>query len=340
MRLIVRFKRLHKWFALLVGIQLILWIVSGIAFSFIDHDQVNGDFIFAESYNKRSKPLTQLVDFQRWANKYPTARQIRQFNLDDRNMVEVIRKQQSQLFNADSMEAISVDKSMINNIVKASYQGGGIIKSTQLTTIKTDENRTLALPIWEVAFDDQYATSLYFSSTTGEYRGVRTNSWRLNDFFLMLHFIDYGQRGDFNHWLIIFAAAVLVFFSMSGMLLVYSSFSKEDLSHIINHIFSRHFIKLTIIDEQGGGRILKVEKGERLMGALEANGIELDSVCGGGGICGCCRIKQLCIENKGIENNPALANLSNHDTLSEDELRQGYRLACQLTLDSDITIQI
>jgi len=219
----------------------------------------------------------------------------------------------------------------------ASYQGGGELKSIQRIENATEETRKFSMPTWQVSFDDDYSTALYFSADTGEYQGTRTDSWRLNDFFMMLHFMDYGQRGDFNHWLIIFAAVALLFFASSGLLLVYSSFSKKDLLHLYNRLFSHNFVKLTIQDERGYSRTIKVEKNERLMDALAENGIELDTLCGGGGICGGCRVKQLNIDDKAMGMSD---DLSEHDILSDDELKQGYRLACQLSVDTDVNIQI
>ena len=336
MKIIHSFKRLHKWFALLVGIQLLLWIVSGIGFSFIDHREVSGSFIFKKQHNEQSNPLDSIIDFSAVMEKYPTAKSVKQYKLLEQGLVKVSTPNNSFLLDVDGLEKFAINKNLINQLVSASYLGGGTLESLELVSTRYEENRKFDLPSWKVSFDDPFGSTLYFSSVTGEYQGIRTDSWRINDFFFMLHFMDYGQRDDFNHPLIIFAALVLVFFSFSGLLLVYSSFSKQDFTKLINRVFWHKQISLKVVGKNGDEIILKVAKNERLLDLLNTNNIELDNICGGGGICGGCSVKLINIP----DNKRSLDNLSKHDTLSESELKQGYRLACQLPVEFSIEVQV
>ena len=73
--------------------------------------------------------------------------------------------------------------------------------------------------MWQLVYDDEFESQLYFSNTSAQLLGVRTESWRTFDFFMMLHFMDYsflgldlfgaGERGNFNNGLIIFSALAL-----------------------------------------------------------------------------------------------------------------------------------
>ena len=57
---------------------------------------------------------------------------------------------------------------------------------------------------------------------------VRSDIWRRHDFFWMLHIMDYDTRDDFNSLLLIFAASLALFMSLSGVLLCFLCFSKKD----------------------------------------------------------------------------------------------------------------
>ncbi len=337
MSFINSFKRLHKWLALLVGIQLILWIVSGIVFSFINHDSVDGGFIYKKN---KTNQIIQAENFAKLLKNYPTATELSQITLLGKSVFKLVVENKTLLLDTQTRESIVIDEDLIKQISQENYRGGGELQQVNLINESSDENRGFSLPSWQLVYDDEFDSHLYFSAKTGEYQGIRTSSWRTFDFFMMLHFMDYeflgiGQRGDFNHALIIIAAIILLLFSMSGMLLIYSSFSRKDFINIINRFVQHKKFTVTLIDKNNAKKNLKVDKDKRLMDALSEQNIELDSVCGGGGICGGCRIKLV-----NADESVQLAHLVEHDTLDDDELKQGYRLACQLSVDANMSIEL
>ena len=42
-------RKLHKWVALFVGIQVLLWTVSGATFAWLDHHRVQGELALQHS---------------------------------------------------------------------------------------------------------------------------------------------------------------------------------------------------------------------------------------------------------------------------------------------------
>jgi ferredoxin len=245
-----------------------------------------------------------------------------------------IRQNGQTLFvDQQALNPIIIDSALIEKVVNESYKGGGSIVSVNLISQKNDDNRAFELPSWQVRFDDDYGSEIYFSSKTGEYQGIRTDAWRVFDFFMMLHFMDYGQRGNFNHGLIIFAALVLVFFSMSGMLLLTSSFSRNDIFYFYQKLFQNKTVKVSVVEHSGKTKTLKLDVNARLMDALANHNIDLDSACGGGGVCGLCMVE---VKGNGI----ADEDLSEHDYLTEQQLADGYRLACQLTVQNKMVIKL
>ena len=81
-----------------------------------------------------------------------------------------------------------------------------------------------------------------------------------------------------------------------------------------------------------GERELTVPAGDKLLNVLTNAGLFLPSACGGGGTCGQCRCRLL---SGGGELLPTeKAHITKRDA------REGYRLACQVTVNEDLAIEV
>lgn len=87
------------------------------------------------------------------------------------------------------------------------------------------------------------------------------------------------------------------------------------------------------VDLQPAGRRVQVETGTTLLAAARLAGVELQSVCGGAGTCGSCRVRLA----EGVLSPPTSAE---NDELREEEMAGGYRLACQSLPLSDVRLDI
>jgi Na+-transporting NADH:ubiquinone oxidoreductase subunit F len=77
---------------------------------------------------------------------------------------------------------------------------------------------------------------------------------------------------------------------------------------------------------------IRTTAGRKLLGALADAGIFLSSACGGGGTCGQCK----CVVKSG--GGDALA--TEEEKLNRREIRQGMRLACQVSVKQDLKIEV
>lgn len=77
----------------------------------------------------------------------------------------------------------------------------------------------------------------------------------------------------------------------------------------------------------------QVEPGLSVIDAAWDVGVEITATCGKRGRCRSCRIKQV----KGNDSPPTLAD---QVQLGEEELQEGYRLACQCLVTDDLTVQV
>ncbi len=100
------------------------------------------------------------------------------------------------------------------------YRGKGALHRTELLQQIPAEARGLQAPIWQVQFQDDEKTTFYLHAHTGQLLKVRTERWRWFDFMWMLHIMDYEEREDFNHGLLIISSALALLFSLSGVVLL------------------------------------------------------------------------------------------------------------------------
>ena len=88
-------------------------------------------------------------------------------------------------------------------------------------------------------------------------------------------------------------------------------------------------IKITFLPDK---KNIKVNKGTIVLDALEKVGINIDTPCGGKGTCGKCKVL--------IKEGTPLATLVEKKYLTEEEIKKGFRLACQTKLFQDTVIEI
>jgi uncharacterized 2Fe-2S/4Fe-4S cluster protein (DUF4445 family) len=80
------------------------------------------------------------------------------------------------------------------------------------------------------------------------------------------------------------------------------------------------------------GKEVEVEAGITLMQAAEKAGVYINSLCGGKGVCGKCRVQ--------VTNGKVLADKHSIGFLSKEEFNEGFVLACQAKATSDMEVLI
>ena len=79
-------------------------------------------------------------------------------------------------------------------------------------------------------------------------------------------------------------------------------------------------------------KIIEIEKGKTLMEAAEKAEVHINNLCGGKGVCGRCRVI--------VSNGEIRADKHSISLLSKEEIMEGYVLACQTKVDSDMEVLI
>lgn len=91
--------------------------------------------------------------------------------------------------------------------------------------------------------------------------------------------------------------------------------------------------KSIIIDLQPIGRRIDLEPGQSILEASRSAGVGLVSLCGGEGWCDSCQVRIA----SGEVNPPSQSEM---DTIGEDRIKKGFRLACQVIPVSDVRVDI
>ncbi|MEJ2569774.1 MAG: ASKHA domain-containing protein [Anaerolineales bacterium] len=89
-----------------------------------------------------------------------------------------------------------------------------------------------------------------------------------------------------------------------------------------------HFVHFEPLGRRG-----EVPEGENLLEIARALGVELESLCGGTGTCGRCRIQIL----SGEVSQPTASEM---EFLTPEDIAQGYRMACCTTVTSDCKVSV
>ena len=231
MRLVpsVWLRRLHKWVGLIIGLQFLLWAISGTAMALLDMDEVAG----GEMAERSAAPLPATGDA--WpriqsALQGKAATRVSVRLLHDQPTIEVATTDGVGLFDAVSGAPIVINGSLAANIAAAAHPSQAPVISVQRLRELTVAVREHELPIWQVNFRDDANSIYYVSGTTGELLERRNDSWRWWDFFWMLHNMDYANRTSFNHPLIIMVGFAMAWLAGTGFWLLFRTMWRHDLA--------------------------------------------------------------------------------------------------------------
>lgn len=219
---------IHKWLGLIVGLQLLLWTVSGLVFAILDHEDVAAEHVVRALPVVPLESDVRLAEPEAWLGDY-TGSELVDITLVpwlDRWMYRVRFADRVELRQADDGSRFVIGEAVIRRLATATYAGTGALRTVSLLATPTIEARG-AGPVWQAAFDDADRTSLYFSAQDGRLIAARNDVWRFFDFFWMLHTMDYRGRDDFNNPLVILFSTGALWLGISGALLLIRAFGRS-----------------------------------------------------------------------------------------------------------------
>lgn len=210
-------RKLHKYLGWLLLLQLLCWFGSGLVMSLLPISEVRGEHL------RKALTIpdwTQAISPASLAQQHPQ----HQLKLSQQGSTPVYQfstDQEQLYYSALTAEALPpLTQAQVKDLVQLQYQGKTEIKQIERLQQAPFEVRHLTAPLWQVQFADEEASSFYLEEYTGKVLSVRTTDWRIFDFVWMLHIMDYEDREDFNHPLLIVFSATALFFTLTGALLL------------------------------------------------------------------------------------------------------------------------
>jgi hypothetical protein len=222
------FRKYHRWLSIIIGIQVLLWTLSGLVMSYLPIDEVRGRHLAKKETGLKIKKDQDLLPLSQVVNQYPEAMSIELVCLGEFTAFRVRSDSKKILLHAKTGEVLSP----LNKQRAQSAANSYLIEPQPAQSLEyIEDNPPIEyrgeLPVWQVNYQHPEAVSLYLSPHTGELLSVRTTRWRIFDFFWMLHIMDYKNRNHFNSLLLVVSSSLTLLMSLLGFLLLLSSMNRK-----------------------------------------------------------------------------------------------------------------
>jgi uncharacterized iron-regulated membrane protein len=220
-------RTLHKWLGLLIGLQVLVWLASGLYMVVVDIDFIHGDTLVKNMQQKLVVPRAPPLNIADLRERYPDAIQIGLRTVMGKTFYTVRTPDSRYLVDVETGTLVSpLVEDTARKIARHHYSGEAQVAGASLISSNPPtEIQTRSLPLWRVDFDDRFATSFYIDPFSGSLVTRRHQYWRIFDFMWMLHIMDYEDREDAHSPLLIAAQIFGLTFAITGLWLLFYSFS-------------------------------------------------------------------------------------------------------------------
>ncbi|MFV3131628.1 PepSY domain-containing protein [Niveispirillum sp. KHB5.9] len=222
-------RKTHKWLALLIGIQALIWAISGLYMVVVPIEIIHGDH-FVHLHGSQPPLALDKVrhDINDVRQSYNDVRSVRLKPLLDEPHYVVEHAGGLTLVNAvTGRERPPLTNEEAERLARALYTGKSAVQSVTLLAEVPAEIRGRAAPVWQVRFAGWNDHTIYLSPITGDLVARRHNLWRTFDFVWMFHIMDYAERTDVNNPLVRVATIAASIVMLSGVWLLFYSFRRR-----------------------------------------------------------------------------------------------------------------
>ena len=214
--------RLHKWLALVVGLQVLAWVGGGLLMTALPIERVRGEHKIAEQVAPPLSPsaVIGVAEAARLAGLDRLGGARLGYHLGG-PVWRLEGGSGTVTVDAETGAVLSPFGEMAaRTVAEADYAGSAEVEAATLLTDPPAEYGRSG-PVWQVRFDDRDATTLYIDPQSGAVRARRSATWRVFDFAWRLHVMDYDDGADFNHPLVVTAAGAALIVVIAGFVLLF-----------------------------------------------------------------------------------------------------------------------
>lgn len=210
----------HKWLALLVGIQIVFWVVSGLFFTLFPIEQIRSEHLIrpAPAQVVDMSNLPPLAELHGPQGELPTKLTIER-RASGQVIVAEFAAAAPALYDAADLRRLSpLSDDQASAIARTHLMLSSAPIGVERVTKETPEYRG-AVPAWRVRFAEG-GLSVYVAENTGAVTARRSDLWRLYDTFWALHIMDWQNHEDFNHPIIVVVTWLTLLSVIAGVVLI------------------------------------------------------------------------------------------------------------------------
>lgn len=211
---ILKYRKVHRYLGIFIGLQFIMWTVSGLYFSWTNLDEIHGDHF------KKHHP--EVTGFNNLGLPGDVLQNMEVESLE----LKEIAGQPFYLVNRETLINAQTGKEKLELSEKEALgiAGRHMTEGLEVAGIerieetgKHHEYRSGSLPAYVISYKTPENLKAYVSIKDASFKSVRHRDWRWFDFLWMTHTMDYEGRDDFNN-------TILRVFSLLGLITVLSGF--------------------------------------------------------------------------------------------------------------------
>jgi hypothetical protein len=210
----LKIRKAHRYLGVFLGLQFLMWTISGMYFSWTNIDEIHGDHF------KKELPEQAVFSELLGSSDLQFKGAIKSLELLEIAGNPYYWINGAKLFNAFT----GVEKNEITEREAIKVAERYMISSLEFEQIQRIETvdahheyRGKPMPAYEISYKTDENLKAYVAIKNGAFQTVRHRDWRWFDFLWMTHTMDYQGRDNFN-------TIVLRAFSVLGLITVLSGF--------------------------------------------------------------------------------------------------------------------
>lgn len=213
---------IHKWLALIVGVQILLWFVSGLFFAIYPIERVRSEHRIAELAIARltAEEMRAPAELAPLLRATPTKLTYARDVLGRATTIAEFGEGSPMLIDLGAMRVVSPLSASDAEVIAGAYIANA--PRPRETTHVTEESPEYrgALPAWRVEFEDREGLAVYVAAHTGTVTARRSDLWRVYDALWARHIMDWRDHENFNTGLLIAATLLALVVTLAGFVLL------------------------------------------------------------------------------------------------------------------------
>ena len=221
-RFVRRISRLHKIFGMVIGLQLLFWVVSGFYFTLYPIETIHGDHLREQIDHGILRPEEVEVSVQDamdasdiWVFEAELSMFLGEpvWKLSNSHEVKLVSARTGDLISPIPEEtALEIARAGVPGL--ASFEG-------EMLLIEENAPREYGgrLPVWAFETADSHERA-YIDVNTGDIRAVRTTEWRIFDVLWRFHIMDITGDDRIDTWWMKLAAFLAFAMLITGIIIL------------------------------------------------------------------------------------------------------------------------